>query len=126
MFRFEFKDDGVSARLSTLTRGIPEVSKEALSEEADLTIVQALPRTPLETGALRGSFRKSEAQVERNTVSVTVEVGGDEAPYAIFVHENLDAYHPIGQAKFLEQTVRERGRTFPGRMAERINLSRIK
>jgi len=27
--------------------------------------------------------------------------------YAIYVHENLEAYHLVGQAKFLEQPARE-------------------
>lgn len=29
-----------------------------------------------------------------------------EAPYAIYVHENLEAYHRIGQAKYLEEPLR--------------------
>jgi hypothetical protein len=33
-------------------------------------------------------------------------VVGYSAPYAIYVHENLNAYHPIGQAKFLEGPAR--------------------
>lgn len=37
-------------------------------------------------------------------VSVLV---GFVASYAIFVHENLEAYHKVGQAKFLEQPARE-------------------
>ena len=32
---------------------------------------------------------------------------GYTAPYAIFVHENMEAQHPQGQAKFLEQPMRE-------------------
>ena len=28
------------------------------------------------------------------------------APYATFVHEDLEAYHPVGQAKFLEEPFR--------------------
>jgi hypothetical protein len=31
---------------------------------------------------------------------------GYRAYYAIYVHENLEAYHPIGQAKFLETPLR--------------------
>jgi hypothetical protein len=31
---------------------------------------------------------------------------GYSAPYAIYVHENLQAHHPIGQAKFLETPAR--------------------
>lgn len=38
------------------------------------------------------------------TVSVVV---GFQARYAIFVHENLEARHRIGQAKYLEQPARE-------------------
>lgn len=36
-------------------------------------------------------------------VDVTVSFS---APYALFVHEDLTARHPIGQAKFLEQPAR--------------------
>lgn len=35
-------------------------------------------------------------------------VCGYSAPYAVYVHENLEAYHSNGQAKFLEQPARER------------------
>ena len=34
-------------------------------------------------------------------------VVGYTAEYAAHVHENLEAYHPIGSAKFLEQPARE-------------------
>lgn len=32
-------------------------------------------------------------------------VGYDKS-YAVYVHENLEAHHPVGQAKFLEQPAR--------------------
>lgn len=31
---------------------------------------------------------------------------GYEAPYAIYVHENLQAYHRVGRAKYLEKPAR--------------------
>ena len=31
---------------------------------------------------------------------------GYSAPYAVYVHENLEAHHPVGQAKFLEAAAR--------------------
>lgn len=34
-------------------------------------------------------------------------VVGYAAPYAVFVHEDLEAHHTNGQAKFLEQPLRE-------------------
>lgn len=38
---------------------------------------------------------------------LTVVVGYTQS-YSIFVHENLEAHHPVGQAKFLEQPAREK------------------
>lgn len=38
------------------------------------------------------------------TVSVSV---GFQTNYALFVHENLQAHHPVGQAKYLEQPARQ-------------------
>lgn len=31
---------------------------------------------------------------------------GYEAEYAIYVHEDLEAFHPVGQAKYLEEPAR--------------------
>lgn len=41
---------------------------------------------------------------------------GYSAPYALAVHERLNVYHPIGQAKYLEQPLR----TEKDKMAEII------
>jgi CRISPR/Cas system-associated exonuclease Cas4 (RecB family) len=37
---------------------------------------------------------------------VVVAVGFTQA-YAIYVHEDMEAHHPVGQAKYLEQPARE-------------------
>lgn len=42
-------------------------------------------------------------------------VVGFTAQYAVYVHENLEAFHPVGQAKFLEQPARQYAREI-GRM----------
>lgn len=48
-------------------------------------------------------FRKRR----RNTADKKAETKvGYSAPYALAVHERLDVYHPIGQAKYLEQPMR--------------------
>lgn len=59
--------------------------------------------TPKDTGALRGSaFTEAERKARNPSVIV-----GFEEEYAIYVHENLEAHHPVGQAKFLEQPLKE-------------------
>lgn len=37
----------------------------------------------------------------------SVVLVGFSQKYAIYVHENMNAHHPVGQAKFLEQPARE-------------------
>lgn len=52
------------------------------------------------TAILRAKAAKA---LKDNAASVSV---GYTQSYAIFVHENLAATHPVGQAKFLEQPAR--------------------
>lgn len=49
------------------------------------------------------ALRKKAQDVGGN---VSVVVGYSQA-YAVYVHEDLEAHHPVGQAKFLEQPARE-------------------
>lgn len=48
------------------------------------------------------SLREKAAASQQAKVIV-----GYTASYAVPVHENLEAHHPVGQAKFLEQPARE-------------------
>ncbi len=43
---------------------------------------------------------------EARAANVTVQTGFSQR-YAVWVHEDLEANHPVGQAKFLEQPARE-------------------
>ena len=45
-------------------------------------------------------------RLAREAADASVAVGF-AADYAIYVHENLQAHHPVGQAKFLESAARE-------------------
>ena len=53
---------------------------------------------------LVGKLKDRQAKSIRGKVSVVV---GYTQNYAIYVHENLEAHHEVGQAKFLEQPARE-------------------
>lgn len=57
---------------------------------------------PIDTGALRNSAFTRATGIGFHTV---VRVGYT-MEYAIYVHENLMAKHPVGQAKYLEQPAR--------------------
>jgi hypothetical protein len=55
------------------------------------------------TGAVIAALRALAAKAGPPRPRVTV---GYKAEYAVHVHENMQAYHPTGQAKFLEQPAR--------------------
>jgi hypothetical protein len=57
---------------------------------------------------LESKLRQTRTKVQRDWR--TRIVVGYTAPYAIYVHENLQANHPTGQAKFLEKALRRTDR----------------
>jgi hypothetical protein len=59
--------------------------------------------TPVDTGFLKSSATEEPAIVIGEQVSKRIGFGAD---YAIFVHENLNAHHTQGEAKFLEKAIR--------------------
>lgn len=74
---------------------------------------QSKPLVPVDTGTLRSSAYVSEPVQDGDIVSIEFGYGGPAGgvnpktgqsvdSYALFVHENLEAFHPVGMAKFLE------------------------
>jgi hypothetical protein len=62
--------------------------------------------TPIQTGALRASGHVEPPEIDPAGATVSFGYGGASAPYAVYVHENLSAYHkPPTMAKFLELPV---------------------
>lgn len=53
-----------------------------------------------------GINKQLQAKIAELRMPAAVVVGFS-VNYAIFVHENLTAHHPVGQAKFLETAARE-------------------
>jgi hypothetical protein len=79
----------------------------AIYEEATDIINEAVGLTPVDTGALRASAHVNSPSYSTGGVEVILGFGGASAPYALYVHENLEAHHPVGQAKFLETPVEQ-------------------
>jgi len=62
---------------------------------------------PVDTGALRASAKlRVEGPPGHPDVTISYEM-----PYAVHVHEDLEAFHNNGQAKYLEEPAREHHRT---------------
>jgi len=114
---------------------VPQLTLKGLIKGGFIIQRQAQKLTPIDTGNLRASaftiwamktdveapnfrgekgremdmqhekvIRQEKSKMSTNPLKPEVEVGYTAA-YAIFVHENLDARHKVGQAKFLEAAV---------------------
>ena len=111
--------------LTNLMKGLPHEEAAALYVEAQIEKTESMKRTPVDVGNLKASHLvRPPVTHPDNHVSVTIAVGGPAAPYAIYVHENLEAHHKSGQAKFLESTLKESAPYMAQRVARRINLRR--
>lgn len=99
----------------------------ALYQETQVEKTEVIRRTPVDKGALRGSIHVvGPIHVGFNKVYTLIVAGGPSAPYAIYVHENLLAIHPVGQAKFIESVIMESRPYIGQRVANRVQFNRLK
>jgi len=75
---------------------------------------------PVDTGTLRASGMVQPPVRVGNQVVVTAGYGGAASGYAIYVHEDLNATHPVGNAKFLERPFLAALPQMPRNIATRI------
>jgi len=116
-------------RLWQIAAKFPDRVGAALYQEAQIEMTEAKRRTPVATGALRASGRVAVPVRRGQNISVTLSFGGAAIDYAIYVHENLDAWHGIppfhgGQAKFLESVLTESAPYMAARIARRVHFDR--
>ena len=104
--------------------GLRKELGRALRQETEIDSTEVKRRTPVDTGELRGSVHVVGPIVERRRIYTMIVAGGPAAPYARIVHEDLDAFHKVGQAKYLESVILESRPHMAARVARRIELNR--
>lgn len=67
-----------------------------------------IQRRSQELVPVRYGFLKSSAYTRKTPEDPNVVEVGYAASYALYVHENLEAHHTVGQAKYLEVAVEEK------------------
>ena len=133
--------DNLIANLNALAANMPGEVGNALRAEAEIEMTEAKKRTPLKTGALRASGHVTGPTQVMSGLSGTVtevkmgfggpagsgNVGGQtnstDVGYAVPVHENYDAFHPLGQAGYLSSVLLESVPHLAARVAARIDLT---
>lgn len=107
---------------SLRTKG-PSEAARALYVETEIEATECKRVTPVDTGNLRDTVMAVGPYEEGNKIFTLVVAGGPAAPYALYVHEDLDAFHSVGQAKYIEQPLFQSAPFMAERVARRINLS---
>ena len=117
---------GVRAALRQLVQNMPGQVERALEAEAEIEMAEAKRRTPVRFGPLRASGHVDKAVrggFGGDEISVTLGFGGPSVPYAAIVHEDLEAFHDVGQAKYLEGPLLESAPFMGQRIAKRLDLN---
>jgi hypothetical protein len=109
--------DQVERRIRALAAQYPIHAQQALRIEAEIEMGEAKERTPVRTGALRASGRVESLLGQ---IGIRWAFGGAAIDYAIPVHENLEAFHRVGQAKYLESVLVEATPYLADRVATRM------
>lgn len=116
--------DAVMARLKKIRAFAPDEFQRAQVQETEIEVKACKRETPVLTGALRGSIKQGEVVRKGRSVITSVEAGGPAAPYARIVHEDLEAFHANGEAKFIERPLAESAPHMLDRIAARIDLNK--
>jgi hypothetical protein len=93
----------VQANLAKAIKQIEGRTAGGVRKAALLIGREAKIKTPVDTGDLRNSQVISSDKINGEPISAIAYTQS----YAPFVHENLEAHHPVGEAKFLERAVQE-------------------
>lgn len=117
--------DQVQRNLRRLAIESPDEFGRALYQETEVEATESKRRTPVDTGVLRASIHVEGPERSGRNISTRIVAGGPAAPYALQVHEDLEAFHPVGQAKFIESTLNESRPHMANRVARRIDLNKL-
>lgn len=106
-------ENTITPNLVALLKQAPKALERSIYEFGQTHVmVPAKEYTPVDYGTLRDSGLVDKPVSDNDSISVTLGFGGAAAAYAIYVHEDLDAKHDVGQAKFLQRALDEGAATF--------------
>ena len=88
-------------RASDLDRSWSKHASQQLQAGANQVLQDSNSQVPVDTGNLRQS---GKVVMEETPRKITAEIEYTE-DYAVFVHENLEARHTNGNAKFLQNAI---------------------
>lgn len=120
----------MSRKILAVAGKFPDEVLRALFQEAQIEVTEMKRRCPVDTsedaphpGNLRASIH-AERPERNGRKLIQMFATGVQAPYAVYVHEDPDAFHPIGQWKFMESVLNESGPYMIQRVGARVTFNR--
>jgi hypothetical protein len=107
----------ILAELARLAKKYPYEAELSLWEEAYALSANMTKRIPVDTGRLRSTAYSVFPEEQAGELIAEVGVATD---YAVPVHERTEVAHTTGEAKFLENAIKERQDGYAKRLADRI------
>lgn len=109
-----------------------QAHESAVYAEGSIELTEMKRRTPVDMrfnaphpGALRASGRM-EVERKGEVVQATFIFGDDGiVDYAVPVHEILDNFHQVGQAKYVESVLNESASSMADRIAKRVHFDTL-
>jgi len=126
--------NAVRGRMVLLAKNFDSRVQAALMEEMEIERHEIIQRIPKDTRALSESTEliagpRKGVPNKKGQIAATILVGNDTVnpktgmmtkEYAVKVHEDLEAFHNEGQAKYLESVLRESGPHMLDRVMRRV------
>lgn len=120
-------------RIRAFQEKFPDRVVAALRVEAEIETTEAKKRTPVYTGptgpgkpipgVLRNSVHLDGPHRDGRRIYAAIVAGGAAGAYAIPQHENLEFFHEVGQAKYIESVIMESRPYLAARIAARLRVS---
>lgn len=104
-------------RIHEFALNYPDTVARICDEKFGVIMAEAQQQTPVRTGRLKGSGLVEPAEVTDGMISISL---GFHTKYAIYVHENLETFHKIGKAKFLEDPLMAHLQTLPQELVDAV------
>lgn len=99
---------GQLQKISERLKRYPKAISRSTREELKVELTEAKRRTPVKFGRLRDSGRIEPAgETGWRIVFGGISIRGLFVDYAAYVHEAVDVFHKVGQAKYLESVLAE-------------------
>lgn len=112
----------MATMIRTEARRNPSRAAAALYREANIEMTEMKRRVPVLTGELRSTGTVHTPEQQGRKILITLTFGSPSVTYAVVVHENLEAFHKNGQAKYAESVLLESAPYMSQRLAARMKL----